>query len=231
MVPDKASLEHVAERIARGTVPLYARSEGRLRLIGSGSLLGMSNEAFLITAAHVIDELRGGQLCTVNPFADSGPISLGREAPTQSDAEVHDIAIVPLGESLDPFRALTAGDLDFDADFAKPGRYHFLGWPQQFTLAARERLASLPIFCAAETYQGPTEDLLNYHSALHLLLDVNAPPAALFGLSGSPIWRIDGAAARAVAVETAMYPLSPERVLVRGTSFRAVLRLLQLRRP
>jgi len=221
---------------------------------GTGTLLKIADQCFLVTAAHVHqDALR--YRCDLHISAENGAL-IAFDGMVHSANNQFDVAAWELSDKIEAemkghdFRSLA--EIDLSGTPLESGWYLVFGYP---CILARSdaktrtvRIAALSY--ATVPYAGSTNSLVGYEPEFHLLLrapredNVSADgtdlrlPEHLNGISGSSIWRIAmdesyetalvADTARVVAVQTGCYR---ETQLIKGTRWRAVLALLWKSRP
>jgi hypothetical protein len=237
----------------QSVVPIFAGSEVRASVAGTGTLFRIDDARFLVTAAHVVD----ARSDHTDLFLTSG-VKGEKGIPLPDGGfkvpDPHDIAVVKLSDetvkSLGPRRFLCLADVDLTAKPVKPGYFHVFGYPLDSSRYEYSRaVVSLnPFLQLTKLYQGETLTLENYDPDHHMVLRVErmhavstdgepaSIPGSLAGISGSSLWQIhrqgedpvtwSEGRARVVAVQTSQYKRS-DAFLVRGTYWIWALKIIK----
>jgi hypothetical protein len=187
----------------------------QLGIIGSGTLLRIADESFLITAAHVMTQGERKNLRLVPNLA--GPDQI---VPLEGEAildtrDAFDIAAVQLkpqvAQKIDAKRFLCLTQVCFIEDFAE-GLFMVFGYPEMMFSHDKGNLKIILFHHGGPVYTGETSVIPNYEPHVSLLLDADvdetrgvdgkpidfryaqgpsAPfPAELKGISGGSVWQI-----------------------------------------
>lgn len=226
------------------SVPLGAvQVDGAPRLIGTGSFFRCGEAWFLVSAEHVLRDLR---------FPGAGP-----ERPNDCDLLVpgrgnatvrlsgrmtasgkYDVAILRLddpNEVIGRWTPVTVADLAPEDD-PTDSWYHITGWPSQLW-AQRAPLRFTAPFDAGEVEHKAAGEIL-------IRLDVNdfgtfdgqpSTPPDLHGISGAPVWRVfRGNHARLeprfAGIETGYIRRGPN-LFIKATRWGAIRRLVEHSEP
>jgi len=203
----------LSDKLSRYVIPLFLKHRGIPILVGSGTLVSVSNKCFLITAAHVVDPIRSGaelffyvatgwtQNLSGNGVLTSMPPSGNR------NDDLLDIAVFQLsGPRLPPYPEVDK--LSIPATAFKPHalprddkEYLLVGVPSSQATPRRTdgvlrlqtysyRNGSLPHSRYLDLGLDPrTHIAIGFHQRKVLTDDgrfTNAPNPS--GLSGSPLW-------------------------------------------
>jgi hypothetical protein len=206
-------MESHAGQLGRHVVPVYRDDDrGRPELFGSGLLLATGSGSFLVTAAHVLDQLKADEkpylhfprqkLWLTGRYLQTTPPSLGSR-----DDDMLDLGVLRLdGPAAPPYAAIEKFALPIDA--LMPGaiprqrkQYCVLGFPSsqgEVDIGRREVVAraytNLCLSAPPETYAD-----LSLSTSSNIVLEFNRtrvfgrngqrqtfPEPA--GMSGSPVW-------------------------------------------
>lgn len=209
---------HVIARLSnlltKHIVPLFAnRRGGRPQLVGSSFLVSSGKSSYLVSAAHVFDELKAGHdlFFYIEPKTIrklSGNLRLTMTPPGKDrKSDRLDVGVLKLeGPALPPYPSVQKCPLPIGAFMAnalpREGKQYLLvGFPESKSRAnpAARDLASEP--CSFRNISAPisTYSELNVSPQHHIVLsfdvkhtvmpssEVRAFPSPL-GMSGSPIW-------------------------------------------
>jgi hypothetical protein len=197
-------------------VPLYARAAGtdHLRLIGTGTLIKVGGFHFVVTAAHVVEEVIqaiGGSRTQTDDFYAPNPatsrfaVLFGELTADRSDK--HDIAFVRLADEainpLAPLRFLSLSEIDASGGPPPPGWHYVHGYPVVGMVSDKRAgtESAVPFTYSSSLYEGDPNSFRIYDPALHVMVELNPNtviepsgaegtiPETLRGISGSSIWR------------------------------------------
>ncbi len=241
-----------AQRLDTVVRPIFVPNQRRdPRLVGSGVLLELQGQPFLVTAAHVLDEADGATLNVLGTkdLVEVSGIRHRSEAPAANRAnDMIDVGFVPLAKSevasLRDVRLLNAGEIDPNDSLVrrtsqKRPLYFVLGYP-----ASKTRLnpTKLTLRSGAFRFVGrpastDVQHALGVEDFSHLTLEFdrarsvgrNGPGVAPdpHGVSGGGAWRCgdiltgDPDECRLVAIMTEWHD-KPTNVLL-GTSVAFLL--------
>ena len=202
-------------RIAVCTVPLFGDFPEGPDHFGSGVLLKIREYRFLLTAAHVADELANAAICL--PSKDlSDPVLQLKDRKSFKTPKIQgkrgddwiDLAVIELerdvADTLATYtRFLTLSDLELNPAHLENGQFAFIGYPgdrAEKDEAYRTIVATnLPYFTSLHDHQKlPVPE---FDENMHIIVDINEPtikdgipygydPANLAGVSGCGLWRI-----------------------------------------
>jgi len=213
--PEEASalrvsrLQQQQERVEAATVPIYVSSRP-VEHVGSGVLLKLGEERFLLTAAHVADNRDRGDLYLggeQTPVRITGTVTSSKTPDGNRDSDKVDAAVIHLSREtvahMEDALFLTAGELDV----AEPRHDDFFlvaGYPcskQRLPRAGDTITAYLYPFVAVSKPETDYDQPLD--PATHIKLGfskgemwradvgrVTAPDP--YGLSGCGIWWLNG---------------------------------------
>jgi hypothetical protein len=136
------ALQEASPRLAQATIPFWGFFEAGPDLIGSGTLIRIGDKSFVLTAAHVVDEIRTTptHLSTGSPDGDHFPLgqisvatsSAGKEADRSDDPfdiaaiELRDDTVARLTTCL---RFLSLIDVEAHDDRLPSAHYALVGYP------------------------------------------------------------------------------------------------------
>lgn len=181
---------------------------------GTGTLLAIADENFLITASHVF-EFASRKKCDLYIGGANGtlPVALGGELVSTDD--YFDVAVIQIDEDVVKRLAsksfLRIGDVTFDRP--KPGDlFTLFGFPTVLSVARESRLGLSAFQMTSQLYDGDTSALGEFHPECHFCLmasldqtkDVHGNaaefvtpggasaqfPRDLGGISGCSVWKI-----------------------------------------
>ncbi len=198
------------------SIVAFDSDEKVLRQFGTGTLLKIADDLFLITAAHVAiraKELRKSLCIGVG----SAFIQLHGDWCLSSENTPFDIAALRLPEDiankLEDAAHVCLQDVDFATDLSK-GVFCLLGYPYPLSIPSTLNHTTLnvtPFQFLTYAYEGETENLAKYQQKYHLLLSAQGGgtdndgkpinfadrngvslkfPKDLGGISGCSIWKI-----------------------------------------
>jgi hypothetical protein len=189
MTPGEVSsfLKHVrselAARVVPATVPLLAAQNGTLHVAGTGTLIRVAGEGFLVTASHVakLQTKHGFELAI--PVADGEGISLGGVLAWATDDDRYDVAVVRLvpeatlrlRQSEREFLSILDTE-DIDPTAAPDGGYALLGFPEE-AVRRRDGESVGPVlhYLGCMKYRGPVDNLeSSFRPDTHFLLSLDA---------------------------------------------------------
>ncbi len=232
------------------TIPIMVMYDGKLGLLGTGSLFRIADAHFLVTAAHVLERANEHKApILVGSTGYTHPLQIGGGSFKAADDSL-DVAIWRLSEKtvgcLNNNTFLCLQDvlaLDrFDDD-----NYFVCGFPcEHSTVAATETevAQAAPLEFCTTLFHGDTSDAPGYSPAHHILLSADRKflykgrgpdrslPDSFGGLSGCSIWKANASGraqelwkpgqAKLVAVQTCAYPPRKTHKMLRGTAWREV---------
>lgn len=191
------------------SVPLIAHQlDGHPRLVGTGWGFRCELEWFLITAAHVVDDLFPGGLRDDEQLPDSRllvPCDGGRLRPLLgrwSTTKTYDVAILRLAEPglvsahWTPVTILDFAPREPDGEFPC---YHVAGWPVEYSKRTKFEVAGEKFRFTAraepvsigDEFDGERRIRFPLHlEAFGTFAGQGASPPRLNGISGSPVWRV-----------------------------------------
>ncbi len=248
-------VESISARIDGATTPININVNGKPNQWGTGTLFGVAEKWFVVTAKHVVDSFFEDESRGIWIFDN---VSNPKEVPLKGRVlrtidDVYDLAIWDL--DLDviiqlPNRSpLRLGDVAFEPDPPR-GHYGLFGFPAALGGQVDATTFRLQRFCAlAPKYTGETSKLGSYDPTHHLLLDLpkndiiarSGEPAVLphlGGISGCSIWYLidpnlppshwKADHARVVGVETGVYR---DGAIVKATRWKSVAQILWANYP
>ena len=242
-----AALEFVTrERLHKSVVPLYRSVAGGLLVpIGTGTLFQIAEEHFLVTAAHVSDDLGDGDdkaALVTCALERSEPVQLtGKSLSTDSQTDVSVFLLDPTVVARLPGRVPLRLS---DVCLAAPGPeapIFIHGYPQEYQKRTDDEHQPAALTYPSKLFQGSPPD--NYDPNLHILvgyseenlasnLEDEASFPRLQGISGSSIWcgftPPSGTTQtlkdiKVIAVQTSVFP---RLKLIKGTRWEVVLVLI-----
>ena len=240
--------------IWESTVPIVAEQDGILRQHGTGTLFRIAHRYFVVTAAHVLKDAHKYDVPLRILEKEPGTKLMQVVGdfhcfkPNQGN-DLYDLAVreldQPMVDFLKGYQFVQLLDID-TKQTVEDDLYVVCGFPTKLASEARvgEPGFSLTRFFAL-TYPhgGSTDDLPNFDSQCHIVLDARRKFAAeligtgpmpdnLEGISGCSIWKTNlmtvgrdkwtPAHARIIAVQTQVYPKAQ---LIRGTMWKVAAKL------
>ncbi len=183
---------------------------------GTGTLLKIADDSFLVTAAHVATyatKLKKSLCIGIN----NGFIQLNGDWCLSTESTPHDIAVLRLpadmASKLVDIPHIRLHDVDFDSDLSK-GVFCLLGYPARLAIPSTTDHTTMnitPFQFLTYAYDGETDMLSGYQQKYHVLLSAQAGgvdndgkpvifadrngnslsfPKDLGGISGCSIWKI-----------------------------------------
>lgn len=241
--------------LARHVLAVYAlvHEHHNIQPLGTGTLLAIAGKCFFVTAAHVMNAVRGDrkdELAICLP-TEGRLIRIGGESLVTRE-EDEDVCVVALdAESTERVRTLPMLTLrDTWMSGEQPDCVYLLsGYPREWHRSDEHarRLLMRPYGIAVGRIAGADLALRRYDPKCHLLFtyglntlrdDPNGveAPQSLEGMSGSAIWRIADLPLRAqdwlnsgmrvVAVQTSAYRVG-DRAIVRGTKWSVIVAIIE----
>ncbi len=179
------------------TVPIVLIRGTTLQQFGTGTLLRVADQSFIVTAAHVIKETprSGTGLCitrTDGSFAQaSGNWICSSEGQYGTSSDPFDVAVLRLEPStargLSNESFLRLDDISFAEDLSD-SVFCLLGYPTLWSQPSTDQNTKLdlkPLQYTTDAFEGPTDALSEYKARFHLLL--NAGLRESTDIEGSPI--------------------------------------------
>lgn len=187
-----------------------------LHQFGTGTLLRIADDSFLVTAAHIATQAKelSKSLCI---GVDETFIQLHGNWCLSSENSPYDIAVLRLPlditNKLSNLAHVRLQDVDFSLDLSN-GVFCLLGYPGRLSITSTPENTTMsvtPFQFLTHAYAGKTENLGNYQPKFHLLLSAqdggvnnegnpikfsdrnNTPlnfPKDLGGISGCSIWKV-----------------------------------------
>ena len=190
------TLEARIPAVARyATVAILIEFNRALRQFGTGTLLKVADQVFVVTAAHVIRQAKKdeGSLCLAGEHGTIVPAEgewfLSAKGQYGTHADPFDVAVLPLAENivakLGAKAVLRLHDVGFDEDF-KDGIYCLYGFPTLWANISTETapvMVAKPFQYVSYTFEGSTTGLSEYQERFHLLL--TAAPSATTDIEGN----------------------------------------------
>jgi hypothetical protein len=202
------------EAVVRSVVPIVRQENGITMAHGTGSLLRIADDSFLVTAAHVTDTLKVDPLAMFPSFSKAG-------VPIHGDVIQHqitlpDVSIVHLKSSSADMVAddkwLRLGDISYSQDLTN-ALFVLFGFPASLTTHQGEKLNLKTFFHVAPAYEGDTSLLSDFDPQLHFAINgdlaqardkdgipnnqfnamglpLTCTKADLGGVSGGCVWKI-----------------------------------------
>lgn len=183
----------IPEAVTGATVAIAGANGPVVRHFGSGTLLAVADQCFVVTAAHVVRKahddqatlgISGGLNGNFVATAGNWILSQGGD---QEDA--FDIAIYPLQPSqvtrLDRCTFVRVADVSFDTDLSR-GYFVVSGFPSIWStdsVKTEEAVKLRLLQYSTYSYAGKAEGLQSYDTRYHLLLE--ARPEQMFDMSGA----------------------------------------------
>lgn len=170
----------VPDAVVKSTVAVLGSHGGAIRPIGSGTLLAVGEEFFVLSAAHVLRQAAEQQL-TVGVAHDGQITACTRDwilsEPADARHDLHDIALYMLtAEEAARFSSsyfVLLGDVSFLADFSN-SYFVICGFPALWTtaLAASDPspVKSKLLLMGMDGFSGSTAGLDGFDSERHFLL-------------------------------------------------------------
>ena len=254
---------YVDDIVRRSSVQIFAANLGSLRqerglyivegppiaIIGSGTLFCVGAQHFLITAAHVLEAFRAGELeLRIGMGNPTRPHAIGMSDDDVSMDSVNDVAVIRLHPDLIPrlrgshflqmsdialktdltdWRCVLFGYLEKgtqpNKDYSKLILHNFMYWTTKYDGKVN-----------ADSYDASRHLLVEYHTVGWSIYDAvpSTNPKSLRGLSGSSLWQVfspkhveadwTSEVPKVVAVENLVY----DDRIVRCTRWELVLPLL-----
>ncbi len=250
-----AIFQHFNRRFATSVVPIFFQAEGgNPGLAGTGTLLTIADEHFLVTADHVLKDHSVGYYIT-DAVQRAPQVPLGGPLASASQPQF-DVAAWKLDrrivERLPNRTFITLSDVDFSRSRLADGWFLLHGFPQEWKrFDPRASMMNCEtITHACRTYRGNAA-LKNHDPVIHVVLDIDqdfstdlegSKPrsrGSLKGVSGSTIWQFhrdgevlapgDTPIVKAVGIETSVHGSRGD--LVMGTRWAAVLVLIRKQFP
>jgi hypothetical protein len=210
--------EASAPDISRSTVSIYGYHQNAIRQNGSGVLLQIGDEHFLLSAAHVIDftsihdipyllsPAKGTEPVALNKFrVGTSPIPPNRDPkdPNMRDDDLLDVGFIELNQSiverlLPVRRFATLREVDVDGGL-KRGCYLILGYPHKLSVTdpLKQKIYSEPLRYITELCDDPADkfDPTREVQLKYPEKGLNAGMAEVIvpspkGMSGCGIWRL-----------------------------------------
>jgi hypothetical protein len=231
---------HMRRLMGRFTVPILQETYHAMKIGGTGTLLQIDTNHFLITASHVYEAYRKGlALYLPTPNRAEQMVQITGQSHRVADL---DFAIIELSPEIPPLlEAYEFVQLDRTVCTrgpVPPGSYYMLGYP---TAGAFSDVVMAHISVRALVVSGPLfagEVSEKYDSNVYVLIAAPNNEYDLDGISGCAIWQAYGYAqdaeawsaadARIVAVETGTYD---EHTIIEGTLWRHVCRVIAEKYP
>jgi hypothetical protein len=176
------------------TVAIVIEINRTLRQFGTGTLLKIADQLFVVTAAHVIRQAKklDGSLCLAGKKGTYAPADgewfFSTEGQYGTHVDPFDVAVLPLAEhiadKLGTSVFLRLHDVCFDEDFAG-GIYCLYGFPTLWASVSTEAtpvMVAKPFQYVSYAFEGTTTQLSEYQERFHLLL--TADPAETTDLKG-----------------------------------------------
>lgn len=203
------------EDVQRFVVPIFRGDDREAESIGTGFLLGAGGKYFLVTAAHVLDDLKSGirHYFFVEPTTTrevSGQALIAKlPASGERDDDTIDVGVVELeGEGLPPYPAVGREALSASrvAQWQSPRhgkKYAFLGFPSsKGEVNPMKREIRSASYAYLGTSPAPDDyERMGLSEASHILLPfdkknvitlqaskMNFPKP--IGMSGAPLWEL-----------------------------------------
>jgi hypothetical protein len=220
---------------------------------GTGTLFEIGGRRFVVGASHVFDELiaGGGNLCYF--IRGSGGAAVPLDGVLTGVRGGFDVAAYRLADQcadlLESRWFLSLANVSLEP-LSSSTRYVVHGFPAMWSAPAGPEVWRASTFsCECTPYGGDLDVLKGYEPELHhvFVLDQSnlrfpdGTPGTvpdLHGISGCSLWSYvppsadeKRTIARVVSVQTGVYDSKPGRLLVKGTSWKAVLKLLVQKFP
>lgn len=177
------------------TVAILIEFNRTLKQFGTGTLLKVADQLFVVTAAHVVRQAKkdDGSLClagehgTIVPAEGEWFCSSKGQYGTHDDP--FDVAVLPLEENivtkLGSKGYLRLHDICFDEDY-EAGIYCLYGFPTlwaDISTEARPVMVAKPFQYVSYAFEGSTTGLSEYQKRFHLLL--TADPSEATDIEGN----------------------------------------------
>lgn len=196
----------------KSSVAILIERGASLHVHGTGTLVRIEEESFLVTARHVIERATGQNLLITG--SNSEIVPLVGEA-ILSDVEQFDVAAIPLTSSVtDRLQDATFLRLDHMLFEMKQmvGLYAIFGFPEIMAFYEKGSLTITRFHLVTPLFDGEAGGLENHHPKYHLLLGAKLEevksidgkpmtfryregvsaqfPKELTGISGCSVWKI-----------------------------------------
>lgn len=196
-IPSKAREAAVAIVLIHGT---------ELHQFGTGTLLRVADQSFIVTAAHVVKDARQYDKSLCLPRTDGsftqlhGDWMCSSEGQYGTTSDPFDIAVLRLDSSivngLTNASFLRLGDISFSEDLSD-GIFCLLGYPTLWSQPSTNANRGLEVKVLQYTtyaFEGPVDALSEYQARFHLLLsaglegsaDIEGNPCCFSDRSGAP---------------------------------------------
>lgn len=176
------------------TVAIIIEFNRTLKPFGTGTLLKVADQLFVVTAAHVVRQAKkdDGSLCLAGEHGTLVPADgewfYSAEGQYGSHTDPFDVAVLPLAENiaakLGAKGFLRLHDVGFDEDF-EAGIYCLYGFPTLWASISTEAtpvMVAKPFQYVSYAFEGSTTGLSEYQERFHLLL--TADPSETTDLGG-----------------------------------------------
>lgn len=206
----------IRERLMRAVVPILLKADGDEPSIGCGTLFERKGRKFLITAAHIAEEIQSDELTIALGAHNSELWTPGYG--NLAWANSHDIAVLELID--DRFFAevervnyrVFLSDDDVCTSGLENATVYLYGYPAEDTKLETDQYSSTPTLITTSKYSGTPEGLKRHQTDEDLFLHwTSAPGKNLEGISGTAIWTVPprsnliwSAGALVCAVETSV---------------------------
>jgi hypothetical protein len=200
------------EILRRSVVPVYgyAPELQETRLIGSGTLFRVADQSFLVTAAHVLEDMHRRYPDDGFGTADlwGAKKALSIQGRTFYDpASENDVGLVELSEEtverLSAFEFLRLSAVDLDPSQPPDGLHYLMGYPIELSSRSRGAYTTDPFVHSTTLLRPEPGRFTNYNYDLqrHLLMEIDRNeavngvgepanvPRSFEGMSGCPVWR------------------------------------------
>jgi hypothetical protein len=166
--------------VTRSTVPIVAEQGETTKSVGSGFLLAIADEAFLVTAGHVLDVYLSHGIRLFVPKTTTSAMALGGEFAASKDLDRIDAGVIRLApENVAGLKTFgysfmrTDRAREIDPLDPPTGGYALVGFPAALALEAADgALAPEELYYGCTPWKGNTNELpsLSYNPETHLAL-------------------------------------------------------------
>lgn len=196
------------------TVNIVIVLREELHQFGTGTLLKIADDVFLVTAAHVVQIAieQGNSLCFAVDKNFIPIYGIWACSPGHTPSDVAIMRLHPeISQKLTNVSFVRLHDIDFTSDLSS-GVFCLCGYPTILSTPSTAKdptMNSQPFQYATYTYEGETNTLDNYQDKYHLLLNadgiysskkstyfqdrrgtIHQFPQDLGGMSGCSVWKI-----------------------------------------
>ncbi len=208
-----ATLTLIATEQLKSLVPIVLPTD-RDRILGSGTLLRLADDYFVVTASHVLSELDDSPTCGTRSFVDSRFIPFEGDGTRAGDDHPSDVGLLRLADGAVSrltdagYRFLTSAQFEsVTPEQVTSGSFLIAGWPAELagTFESSDRF-QMQVFLSRPCDSNDVRvDRDAFRRELHFLLGgsrklVNlktSEPDLLLssteGMSGGSVWWIDDA--------------------------------------